>query len=56
MASNTSALGLFERHGFQREAVLARHVRDGEGDLQDLVVMTFEPGADAAADSTAAAG
>jgi ribosomal protein S18 acetylase RimI-like enzyme len=56
MASNTSALGLFERHGFQREAVLVRHVRDGEGDLQDLVVMTFEPGADAAADSTTAGG
>jgi ribosomal protein S18 acetylase RimI-like enzyme len=56
MASNTSALGLFERHGFQREAVLVRHVRDGEGDLQDLVVMTFEPAADDAAGTGVDAG
>ena len=56
MASNTSALGLFEHHGFHREAVLVRHVRDGEGDLQDLVVMTFEPAADSAAEAAEATG
>ena len=39
MASNEGGLALFERHGFHREAVLARHVRDGEGALQDLVVL-----------------
>lgn len=43
MASNTSGLGLFQRHGFEREAILSRHVRDGEGDLQDLVVLKYEP-------------
>ena len=43
MASNTSGLGLFERHGFHREAVLTRHVRDGDGELQDLVVLAYEP-------------
>jgi ribosomal protein S18 acetylase RimI-like enzyme len=42
MASNGSAIALFERHGFHREAVLARHVQDGEGSLQDLVVMSRE--------------
>ena len=42
MASNESGLGLFERHGFHREAVLHRHVRDGEGALQDLVVLALE--------------
>lgn len=48
MASNESGVALFERHAFRREAVLARHVRDGEGALQDLVVLarelTAEPG------------
>jgi ribosomal protein S18 acetylase RimI-like enzyme len=42
MASNESGLGLFERHGFHREAVLHRHVKDGEGSLQDLVVLALE--------------
>jgi ribosomal protein S18 acetylase RimI-like enzyme len=42
MASNEGGLALFERHGFRREAVLARHVRDGEGALQDLVVLARE--------------
>jgi ribosomal protein S18 acetylase RimI-like enzyme len=42
MASNEGGLGLFERHGFTREAVLRRHVRDGEGALQDLVVLARE--------------
>ena len=42
MASNEGGLALFERHGFSREAVLARHVRDGEGTLQDLVVLARE--------------
>ena len=37
--SNEGGLGLFERHGFEREAVLRRHVRDGDGALQDLVVL-----------------
>lgn len=45
MASNTAGLELFERHGFHREAVLARHVRDGDGELQDLVVLAYEPAA-----------
>jgi ribosomal protein S18 acetylase RimI-like enzyme len=42
MASNEGGLGLFERHGFAREAVLRRHVRDGDGSLQDLVVLARE--------------
>jgi ribosomal protein S18 acetylase RimI-like enzyme len=42
MASNEGGLGLFERHGFTREAVLSRHVRDGEGSLQDLIVLARE--------------
>jgi ribosomal protein S18 acetylase RimI-like enzyme len=42
MASNEGGLGLFERHGFEREAVLRRHVRDGDGSLQDLVVLARE--------------
>ncbi len=42
MASNDAGLALFERHGFVREAVLARHVQDGAGNLQDLVVMSKE--------------
>ena len=42
MASNDAGLALFERHGFHREAVLSRHVRDGEGSLQDLVVLARE--------------
>ena len=42
MASNEGGLGLFERHGFTREAVLRRHVRDGDGSLQDLVVLARE--------------
>jgi len=42
MASNASGLALFERHGFEREAVLRRHVRDGDGSLQDLVVLARE--------------
>ena len=43
MATNAAALDLFERHGFHREAVLTRQVRDGDGVLQDLVVMACEP-------------
>jgi ribosomal protein S18 acetylase RimI-like enzyme len=42
MASNEGGLGLFERHGFEREAVLRRHVRAGDGSLQDLVVLARE--------------
>jgi ribosomal protein S18 acetylase RimI-like enzyme len=42
MASNEFGLALFERHGFRREAVLRRHVRDGDGQLQDLVVLARE--------------
>jgi ribosomal protein S18 acetylase RimI-like enzyme len=42
MASNDSGLRLFESFGFVREAVLANHVRDGEGRLQDLVVTSLE--------------
>ena len=42
VASNDSGLALFERHGFVREALLARHVRDGDGQLQDLVLMSHE--------------
>ena len=42
MASNEFGLALFERHGFTREAVLCRHVRDGDGALQDLVVLARE--------------
>ena len=42
MASNEGGLGLFERHGFEREAILRRHVRDGDGSLQDLVVLARE--------------
>lgn len=42
MSSNRSGIELFERHGFEREAVLRRHVRDGEGSLQDLLVLTLE--------------
>lgn len=40
MASNTRGLALFERYGFTREALLVNHVRDGDGDLQDLVLMS----------------
>jgi RimJ/RimL family protein N-acetyltransferase len=42
MSSNDGALALFERHGFEREAVLRRHVRDGDGALQDLVVLALD--------------
>ena len=42
MASNAAGLALFERHGFRREAVLVRHVQDGQGELQDLVVLSRE--------------
>jgi ribosomal protein S18 acetylase RimI-like enzyme len=42
MASNEGGLGLFERHGFSREAILRRHVRNGDGSLQDLVVLARE--------------
>ncbi len=39
MSSNDGALGLFESLGFEREARLADHVRDGEGNLQDLIIL-----------------
>ena len=42
MASNGSGLGLFERHGFEARSRAARHVRDGDGSLQDLVVLARE--------------
>lgn len=42
MASNAGALALLERHGFEREAVLRRHVQDGAGERQDLVVLARE--------------
>jgi hypothetical protein len=42
MACNEGGLALLERHGFHREAVLAHHVRDGEGALQELVVLARE--------------
>ena len=42
MATNTTGVELFERNGFTREAVLTRHVRDGDGQLQDLVVLAYE--------------
>lgn len=42
MASNEGGIDLFERHGFDREATLRRHVRDGEGALQDLVLLALE--------------
>jgi len=42
MASNEGGLALLERHGFAREAVLRRHVQDGTGERQDLVVLSQE--------------
>ena len=42
MATNDPGLGLFERHGFTREGIRSRHVRDGDGALQDLVVLARE--------------
>jgi ribosomal protein S18 acetylase RimI-like enzyme len=42
IASNDAGLALFERNGFVREALLARHVRDGAGNLQDLVLLSHE--------------
>lgn len=42
MASNAGGLALLERHGFEREAVLRRHVQDGDGARQDLVVLAHE--------------
>ena len=42
MASREPAIALVERHGFEREAVLRRHVQDGAGERQDLVVLSQE--------------
>lgn len=42
MASNEGALRLVEHHGFEREALLRRHVQDGDGAKQDLVVLGQE--------------
>jgi GNAT superfamily N-acetyltransferase len=42
MATNGPGAVLFERNGFRREAVLTRHVRDGDGQLQDLVLLAYE--------------
>jgi ribosomal protein S18 acetylase RimI-like enzyme len=39
MASNAGGLALFESIGFRREAQLEDHVRDGEGNLQDLIIL-----------------
>lgn len=39
MSSNDGALALFESLGFRREARLEDHVRDGEGNLQDLIIL-----------------
>jgi ribosomal protein S18 acetylase RimI-like enzyme len=39
MSSNDGALTLFESLGFRREAQLEDHVRDGEGNLQDLIIL-----------------
>jgi L-amino acid N-acyltransferase YncA len=36
-----SALHLFTRLGFQREAVLAEHVQDQHGRLRDLIIMAY---------------
>jgi ribosomal protein S18 acetylase RimI-like enzyme len=42
MATNEPGVAMFERNGFHREAILTRHVRDGDGQLQDLVVLAYE--------------
>ncbi len=39
MSSNDGALALFESLGFHREARLEDHVRDGDGNLQDLIIL-----------------
>lgn len=49
MASNSGGLALFERLGFHREGTLVNHVRDGEGNLQDLVLLSRDTGGDAPA-------
>ena len=39
MASRNGPIEMFESFGFEREATLRRHVRDGDGNLHDLVVL-----------------
>jgi L-amino acid N-acyltransferase YncA len=36
-----SAIHLFSRLGFQREAVLHEHVQDQHGRLRDLIIMAY---------------
>ncbi len=42
VAEHRSAISLFESLGFEPEAVLRRHIRDREGELHDLMMLSFD--------------
>jgi ribosomal protein S18 acetylase RimI-like enzyme len=44
VARQEGTIGMFNALGFRGEALLADHIRDGHGDLQDLVVLASEVG------------
>ena len=41
MVDQHSAKHLFEKLGFQHEAVLSEHVQDQHGQLRDLIIMAY---------------
>jgi ribosomal protein S18 acetylase RimI-like enzyme len=39
VADQAAAIGMFRSHGFDPEALLRDHVRDGNGELRDLMIL-----------------
>jgi ribosomal protein S18 acetylase RimI-like enzyme len=55
VAVQEGTVALFNELGFRSEALLTDHIRDGHGDLQDLVVLALDVGAAATALDTVGA-
>lgn len=55
VAAQESTVALFNELGFRGEALLTDHIRDGRGDLQDLVVLALDVQAAASALDTVGA-
>jgi ribosomal protein S18 acetylase RimI-like enzyme len=55
VAVQESTIGMFNRLGFRGEALLTDHIRDNQGDLQDLVVLAHDVTAAASALETVGA-
>jgi GNAT superfamily N-acetyltransferase len=53
IADQTSLIGMFSALGFDAEAVLADHVRDGSGQIRDLLVLSNDVESQFAAMATA---